>query len=125
MPIMTIIHPDPVPLHADETGTIRVGDTRITLDVLLGYLLGGVTPEQLVSEEWYPALSLADVHGALAYYYRHRAEVDAYLRGRREQADRRQREIEGQPTFAEVKGRLQARRDAVHAPPADRRGHSA
>jgi uncharacterized protein (DUF433 family) len=117
---MTIIHPDAVPLYADETGTIRVGNTRITLDVLLGYLLGGVKPEQVVSAEWYPALSLADVHGALAYYYRHQAEVDAYLSGRREQAERRQQEIEAtQPTFAEVKARLQARRDAAHAPPAD------
>jgi uncharacterized protein (DUF433 family) len=117
---MTTIHPDPVPLRVDETGTIRVGSTRITLDVLLGYLLGGVKPEEVASEAWYPALSLADVHGALAYYYRHQAEVDAYLRDRREQADRRQQEIETTgPTFAEVKARLQARRDAAHAPPAD------
>jgi uncharacterized protein (DUF433 family) len=116
---MTIIHPDPVPLHADETGTIRVGNTRITLDALLGHLLAGVKPEQIVSEEWYPALSLADVHGALAYYYRHQAEVDECLRCRREQADRRQQEIEAvQPTFAQVKARLQARRNAGHTPPA-------
>jgi uncharacterized protein (DUF433 family) len=117
---MIIIHPDPVPLRVDETGTIRVGNTRITLDVLLGYLLSGVHPEQVVSQEWYPALSLADVHGVLAYYYRHQAEVDDYLRGRREQADRREKEIEAsQPSFGEVKARLLARRDAAHAPPAD------
>jgi hypothetical protein len=74
----------------------------------------------LVSEQWYPTLSLADVHGVLAYYYRHQAEVDAYLRRRREEADRRQQEIEAtQPTFAQVKARLLARRDAAHAPGAD------
>ena len=117
---MTTIHPDPVPLHADETGTIRVGNTRITLDVLLGYLLGGVKPEQLVSEEWYPTLSLADVHGVLAYYYRHQAELDEYLRCRREEADRRQKEIEAtQPTFAEAKALLLARSNATHAPLAE------
>lgn len=114
---MTVIHVDPVPLYADETGTIRVGGTRITLDVLLGYLLNGVKPEQLVSADWYPALSLADVHGALAYYYRHKAEVDEYLKCRRGEADRMQREIEGaQPTFAEVKARILAERGAAHAP---------
>lgn len=116
---MTIIHPDSVPLRVDETGTIRVGNTRITLDVLLGYLLQGVTPEQLVSEEWYPALSLTDIHRILAYYNRHQAELDQYLRRRREEADTRQKEIEAtQPTFAEVKARLLARRDADHARPA-------
>jgi len=108
-----------VPLRVDETGTIRVGNTRITLDVLLGYLLGGVKPEQAVSEALYPALSLADVHGVLAYYYRHKAELDEYLRCRRDEADRRQREIEAtQATFTDVKTRLLARRDAAHAPPA-------
>jgi uncharacterized protein (DUF433 family) len=114
---MTVIHSDLVPLHIDDTGTIRVGGTRITLDVLLGYLLSGVKPEHLVSAEWYPALSLADVHGALAYYYRHQAEVDEYLKSRCAEADRLQREIEAaQPTFAEVKARILAERGAAHAP---------
>jgi len=117
---MTIIHPDPVPLRVDETGTIRVGNTRITLDVLLGYLLQGVMPEQLVSEEWYPTLALGDVHGVLAYYHRHRAELDEYLRRRREEADRRQKEIEAtRPSFAEVKARRLARRNGGDASPAE------
>lgn len=65
-------------------------------------------------------LSLADVHGVLAYYYRHQGELDEYLRSRRETADRRQDEIEAtQPTFADVKARLLARGSAIHAPPAE------
>ncbi len=107
-----IIQPDPAPLRVDETGTIRVGDTRITLDVLLNYLFHGVQPEQLVSQEWYPALSLADIHGTLAYYYRHQAEVDNYLAQRRDEADKRQAEIEAKhSSFDEVKDRLLAKRD--------------
>jgi uncharacterized protein (DUF433 family) len=117
---MLIIHSEPVPLRVDETGTIRVANTRITLDVVLGYLVSGIKPEQIVSEEWYPTFALADVFAILAYYYRHQAELDEYLRNRREDADRRQKEIEApQPTFAEVKARLLARRNAAHAPPAD------
>jgi uncharacterized protein (DUF433 family) len=116
---MTIIHPDPVPLRVDETGTIRVANTRITLDVLLGYLLRGVTPEQVVSQEWYPTLGLADVHGVLAYYYRHKPELDEYLKCRREAGEARQEEIEAtQPTFADVSARLLNKRNAAHAPPA-------
>ena len=116
---MITISSDPVPLRVDESGAIRVGTTRITLDVLLGFLLGGVKPEQIVSEEWYPTLTLADVHGVLAYYHRHQTELDEYLKRRAEEADRMQDEIETtQPTFAYVKARLLALRNAVHAPPA-------
>jgi hypothetical protein len=33
---MTItLHADPVPLRVDDTGAIRVGQSRVTLDVLL------------------------------------------------------------------------------------------
>ncbi len=117
---MTIIDSDPIPLRLDETGTIRVGNTRITLDVLLGYLLSGVKPEEIVSDGWYPTLTLADVYGVLAYYYRHQAELDEYLKCRREEADRMQNEIEAtQPTFAEVKARLLARRSVSRAPSAE------
>jgi uncharacterized protein (DUF433 family) len=117
---MTGIHSDLPPLRLDESGTIRVGNTRITLDVLLGYLLSGVKPEEIVSDAWYPTLSLADVYGVLAYYYRHQAELDEYLKVRREEADRRQDEIETtRPTYAEVKAHLLARRNASHAPPAE------
>lgn len=121
MSFMMVIHSDPVPLRLDETGTIRVANTRITLDVLLGYLLGGIAPEELVSDEWYPALSLADIHGVLAYYYRHQAELDEYLKFRREDANRRQIEIEAaNPTLADVKARLLAGRIANDAPAAER-----
>lgn len=117
---MVTIQSDPVPLHVDQTGTIRVAGTRITVDVLLGYLLGGVTPEEIVSETWYPMLTLADVHGVLAYYYRHRDDVDDYLKRRRDQATGMQKEVEGaMPNFAETKARLLARRNATHAPSAD------
>jgi uncharacterized protein (DUF433 family) len=120
VPIVTVLHADPVPLRLDETGAIRVGNTRITLDVLLGYLLAGVKPEQVVSDDYYPTLTLADVHGVLAYYYRHQAELDEYLRRRREEADQRREEIESnQPTFAAVKARLVGRRNAAHAPLAE------
>ena len=120
MTFMTTIHADPVPLYVDETGTIRVGSTRITLDVFMAFVRKGVTPEQFVSPEYYPALSLADVHGVLAYYYRHQSELDEYLQRRCEEADRLQKEIEAkQPSFAEVKARLLAKRQAAHAPAAD------
>ena len=43
-----LIHPDPVPLRVDETGTIRVGNTRVTLDVLMEDVQAGGAPEEIV-----------------------------------------------------------------------------
>lgn len=111
------IHPEPSPLRLDEAGTIRIGNTRITLDVFLADHRRGITPEQIV--ERLDTLTLPDVYGALEYYYRHQEELDSYLQSRREEAERMQREIEAtQPSFAEVKARLLARRTGGDASPA-------
>ena len=57
---MTIpLHADPVPLRADETGTIRVGSSRVTLDVLLADYLSGLSPEEIARQ--LDTLDLADV----------------------------------------------------------------
>jgi len=94
-------------LRQEEDGTIRVGASHVTLDVMLGFYVQGYTPEQLVDA--FPTLDLADVYAAIAYYLRHRDEVDAYLRRREEKADRLQREIESQPGYKEWRERLLAR----------------
>jgi uncharacterized protein (DUF433 family) len=109
-----------VPLRLDETGTIRVGPSRVSLDVVLADYLGGLTPEEIVRE--LDTLSLADVYGAIAYYHRHREDIDEYLRQRRAEAEVLRRKIEaGQPDRANLKAKLLARleqRDSGHAPTA-------
>lgn len=117
-----MIHPDPVPLRVDDTDTIRIGKTRITLDVLMEDVQAGLSPEEIVRRM--DTLTLSDVHGALAYYYRHKAELDEYLRQREEAADKLQKEIEAAnaPFRAEMKARIEAfkaRRNAAHAPSAE------
>lgn len=68
---------EPVPFALDEQGSARVGGTRVTLTVLLGLYGQGMTAEQLHDD--FPTVALADIHATIAYYLRHRAEVDAYL----------------------------------------------
>jgi uncharacterized protein (DUF433 family) len=82
-----------VPLSMDATGTVRVHGTRLTLDTVLGAYERGDTPEEIV--EGFPDLSLADVHAIIAYYLRHREEVDAYL-------------AEGDAIGAEMRKKLEA-----------------
>src|SRR5436309_3470776 len=90
--LMTTLHSDPVPLRLDETGTIRVGSSRVTLDVLLADYKGGLAPEEIARQ--LDTLSLADVYGALAYYHRHRDEVEEYVRRRQDEAESLRRQIE-------------------------------
>jgi uncharacterized protein (DUF433 family) len=109
---MTVtLHADPVPLRVDDTSTIRVGSSRVTLDVLLQYWRLGMTPEEI--GRGLDTLTLADVHGALAYYLRHQNEIDEYLRQREEEAEALRRRIEA--ANASRVAALKARLEAVQA----------
>src|SRR5689334_14205005 len=78
------IQTDPVPLRTDEYGVIRVGQSQVLLDIVIREFNNGAEPEGIV--HGYPTLDLADVYGVIAYYLRHREEIDKYLQARREQA---------------------------------------
>jgi uncharacterized protein (DUF433 family) len=109
---MTVtLHADPVPLRVDETDTIRVGQSRVTLDVLVQYYRMGMKPEEIA--RGLDTLTLADVHGALAYYLRHQAEIDQYLRRREEEADQLRLQINAANTDHLIS--LKARMDAIRA----------
>jgi uncharacterized protein (DUF433 family) len=110
-PSMSVtLHADPVPLRVDETGAIRVGQSRVSLDVLLQYWRMGMKPEEIA--RGLDTLTLADVHGALAYYLRHEAEIDDYLRGRADEAEKLRQQIEAANAgrLAPLKARLHAAR---------------
>jgi uncharacterized protein (DUF433 family) len=102
------LHAELPPLRVDNTGTVRVGDSRVTLDVLVSAYEGGMEPEAIVRA--YDTLNLADVHGAIAYYLRHREEVQAYLRRREEEAARLRKLIEANQPPRPTREELLARR---------------
>ncbi len=54
-----------------------MGDTRVSLDSLVYLFREGMSVESMV--ESYPALTLEQVHGALAYYLANQQVIDAYL----------------------------------------------
>ena len=93
------------PLSVDDTGTIRVGGTRVTLDSLVELYKGGYTAERLVQA--FPTLTPADVHTVIGYYLRHRKEVDAYLESQRREGEEIRRKVEALPGNAELRQRLQ------------------
>jgi uncharacterized protein (DUF433 family) len=116
------LHADPMPLRVDDTDTIRVGQSRVTLDVLVQYWRTGMKPEEIA--RGLDTLTLADVHGALAYYFRHQSEMDDYLRRREVEAEKLRHQIEAANAsrLAPLKARLDAVRaqgNGGHAPTSD------
>ena len=69
------IHESPVPLRKDEHGVVRVGDSRVTLDVVILEYLKGTSPEGIAHA--YSMLQLADVYAVIAYYLHNYGEVNA------------------------------------------------
>src|SRR2546430_1882575 len=111
------IHSDPVPLRVDEHGVIRIGDSRLALEGLLDYHHQGMTPEA-IAEGYADIITLAYVHAVLAYYHRHREEIDHYLQCRNQEAEATRRDIEAtqppRPGFRDELLARQARRDNGH-----------
>ena len=100
---------EPVPIKADETGVLRVGNTRVLLDLVVHAFNAGSTPEEIVLA--YDTLRLEDVYLVIGYYLRHRAELDAYLAERQREADAYQAEAEARFPYAKLRAKLLARRE--------------
>ena len=115
------IHADPVPLRVDNHGVIRIADSRLSLDVLLDYYSQGISAEDL-ADGYQDVVSLADIFAVLAYYHRHRDEVEEYLTQSAEKADALRRQVEAmqppRPGFREVLLARQSQLTNGHAPPA-------
>jgi uncharacterized protein (DUF433 family) len=88
------LHADPLPLRTDEGGAVRIGKSRVSLDLVVEQYENGMTPEEMVRA--YDTLELADVHAVIAYYLRHRDDVRAYLKRRAEQAEALRAKIEAE-----------------------------
>ncbi len=100
------ISSEPVPLRLDQGGTYRVGGTRVRLDTVIFAYNSGSPAEQIAREY---SLEPADVHFVIGYYLNHRAEVDAYLAARRDEAERLRAEIESQPQNEHLRETIAAR----------------
>jgi len=88
------LHADRPPLRVDDGGAVRVGKSRISLDVVVEQYENGMTPEDMVRA--YDTLALADVHAVIAYYLRHRDAVRVYLKRREEEAEALRAKIEAE-----------------------------
>jgi uncharacterized protein (DUF433 family) len=98
------------PLRVDAAGVVRVGSTRVTLETLVASYRDGSMAEEIVQQ--YPAMELADVHAVIAYYLKHRPEVEAYLQHRERGAEETRARVEDVCDQRGVRERLLARQTA-------------
>lgn len=93
------------PLCEDETGAIRVGNSRVLLETVIRAFQDGATPEAIVYR--YSTLSLSDVYNTIGYYLRHQDSVEAYLSQREQLADAVQQRLSStQPDLSFIRSRL-------------------
>jgi uncharacterized protein (DUF433 family) len=99
----------PVPLREWDDGTIRVGDTRVLLEIVVHAYLDGWSAEEIVAQ--YDSLELPDVYAVLAYYLRHRSEVDEYVRQAEHETEKFWAQTEARHSQAGLRELLLARLD--------------
>jgi uncharacterized protein (DUF433 family) len=100
---------DAPPLREDAAGALRIGDTRVLLELVIRAFQDGATPETIVQH--YSTLTLPDVYAVIAYYLRHREEIEAYLIQREQKAEETRQRIESQQgDLSAIRARLLARR---------------
>src|SRR3954454_11082642 len=74
-----------VPLREEPPGVVRVGDSRVLLELVLGAFKRGESAEAIVRS--YRTLRLADVYAVISRYLADPAPFDDYLRRCDEEAD--------------------------------------
>ena len=100
---------DNPPLRIMEGGAVLVGNSRISLHVIVEQYENGMTPEEMVRA--YDTLVLADAYAVIAYYLRHLNEVRTYLQHHTEEAEALRAKIEAERPRIE-REELSARRSA-------------
>jgi hypothetical protein len=81
-----------VPLREEPPGVLRVGKSRVLLELVLGGFKAGATPEAIVQS--YDTLNLADVYAVISRYLAAPEPFDAYLCVCDEQASDMRRRVE-------------------------------
>jgi uncharacterized protein (DUF433 family) len=107
------IAPESLPLVEHTDGIIRVGGTRVTLEAVIEAFNEGATAEEIAAQ--YPVLDLGDIYAAIAYYLRHRADVDCYVQRQEQRAEAVRQENLARFDQVGIRERLLARRKAQSA----------
>jgi uncharacterized protein (DUF433 family) len=73
-------------------GAWRIQGSRMSLDSLVHAYWEGLSPEAIVDD--FPTLSLEQIHGAIAFYLKHRQDIDQYMANQENRWEEFRRESE-------------------------------
>ncbi len=105
-----VISTSEIRLTKTESGTLRIGNTRVSLDSVIHSFNQGLSPEEIVLD--FDSLSLSEVYAAISYYLQNREEVDSYMIERSKQSERLRASIESRFDQKGLRERLLARRNS-------------
>ncbi len=74
-----------IPLHEEPPGVLRVGKSRVLLELVIRAFQRGQTPEAIVQS--FDTLRLSDVYAVVSYYLANPAPFDEYLQRCDREAD--------------------------------------
>jgi uncharacterized protein (DUF433 family) len=81
---MTVLEDQPltlsIPLYESPPGILRVGKSKVLLELVIHAFQRGQTPESIVQS--YDTLNLADVYAVISFYLANPTPIDEYLRHR-------------------------------------------
>ena len=103
-----VVSTSEIKLTKTESGVLRVGNSRVSLDTVIIAFGQGATPEQIVED--YDSLELSEVYAVLSYYLQNREEVENYLTQRKVEREKLRREIESRSNPQGIREKLLARR---------------
>jgi len=95
-------------------GGWRIDDSRVSMDSVVHAYLEGQSPETIAED--FPTLSLEQIHGALAFYLRHREEINGYLKS--QDARWEQLRTESEAVHGPLLNRFRAQRRTTSTPEA-------
>ena len=110
MTILDTLVADLPPIAIDADGVPRVGETRVRLDTVITAFNGGLCAEEILLK--YPSLKLPDIYAVIAYYLRHREEIDGILVEGHQRSVQTRTELEERFPSDGIRQRLLSRRVA-------------
>jgi uncharacterized protein (DUF433 family) len=81
---MSTVFTERIPLVENKAGDILLEGSRVFLEHVVEAFQQGKHPEDI--QQGFPSISLADIYAVIAYYLRHRNEVERYMARQQERA---------------------------------------
>jgi uncharacterized protein (DUF433 family) len=105
-----VVEREAPPFNEDESGAIRIGNSRVLLELVIRAFQDGASPEAIMQR--YLTLSLSEIYTTIGYYLRHPQEIETYLSQRDQLAESvRQKLSDIQPDLSSIRSRLLAQQN--------------